>query len=51
VLIFLNGNIRDTSTFYEILSLFALATSMEENHAKSTITLSNAPPWEVRFAQ
>lgn len=51
VLIFLNGSIRDTYTFYEIVTLFAPFIGMEANHTKSTITLSNASPQEARFSQ
>lgn len=39
VLILLDGSIQDTSTFNRILKLFALATGMEVNRGKSTITL------------
>lgn len=51
LLIFLNGSIRDTSTFFDILTLFSKATGMEENHSKSTITLSEFSPHEERFTQ
>lgn len=49
ILIFLNGSLRDSSTFHEILTLFSLATGMEENHSMSTITLSSTSPLEARF--
>lgn len=47
VLIFLDGSQRDSSTFPDILKLFAKATGMETNHSKSTITLSFTSPLEA----
>lgn len=51
VLIFLNGGIWDTTVFYDILLLFSMATGMEPNRLKSTITLSTCTPQEARIAQ
>lgn len=50
VLIFLDCNQQDSSTFHDILNLFAMAINMEENHSKSTITLSYTFPHEARIA-
>eukprot|EP00253_Pinus_taeda_P029842 PITA_29842 len=51
VLIFLDGNFRDSATFSFVLSLFSLATSMQANHGKSTITLALTSIQESCFAQ
>eukprot|EP00253_Pinus_taeda_P033341 PITA_33341 len=40
----------DSSTFHDILTLSALATGMEANHSKSTITLSYTSLQEARIA-
>jgi len=50
VLIFLDGSQQDSSTFHDILNLFAMATSMKSNHSKSTITLSYTSPHEARIS-
>jgi len=49
-LIFLDGSIRDTTSFHDILILFEKATSMAANQSKSTITLSHATPQEDKAA-
>ncbi len=49
VLIFLDGSQQDSSTFHDILKLFAMATDMEANHSKSTITLSYTSPQEAKI--
>lgn len=51
LLIFLNGNIRDSATFHEILILFEKATGMITNQTKPMITLTLTTPQEVRVAQ
>lgn len=50
VLIFLNGGLRDSTTFFDILLLFSTTIGMEENQLKSTITLSACTPQEARVA-
>lgn len=50
VLIFLDGSVRDSATFHEILTLFEKATGMIVNQTKSTITLSHTTPQEARAA-
>eukprot|EP00253_Pinus_taeda_P014295 PITA_14295 len=51
VLIFLDGNIRDSYSFSNILSLFSSATGMLANHSKSTITFARTSIHEPHFAQ
>lgn len=50
-LIFLDGSIQDSLTFSKILSLFSVATGMQANHAKSTITLALTSIQESQLAQ
>lgn len=51
VLIFLDGSIRDSASFANVLSLFYRATGMMANHGKSTITLAHTSIQESRYAQ
>eukprot|EP00253_Pinus_taeda_P016254 PITA_16254 len=46
VMIFLDGSIRDSTSFHDILALFEKATGMVVNQFKSTITLSHTSPQE-----
>lgn len=51
VLIFLDGSIRDSIAFDNLLSTFSRATSMLANHGKSTITLAHTFIHESQFVQ
>lgn len=50
VLIFLDGSIRYSTTFADIVFMFSRATGMEANHGKSTISPSHTSPHELRFS-
>ena len=50
VLIFLNGSIWDSTTFHDILDLFAKATNMVANQNKSTISLSHTSQQEDKVS-
>lgn len=50
VMIFLDGNIRDSTSFHDILILFEKAIVMVANQSKSTITLSHTSPQGDRLA-
>lgn len=50
VLIFLDGGIHDFNTLYDVMQLLCLATGMETNRPKSTITFSTCSSQETRHA-
>lgn len=51
VMIFLDGSIRDSRSFSNIISLFSSATGMLANHSKSSIILSITSIHESQLAQ
>lgn len=50
VLIFFNGGIGDLTNLHSIMLLFSVATRMECNARKSTITTSRCSPYEIQYA-